>query len=109
MTAKMTLEDLNNIDVNDENQVMVDDGELTVTLSDGREYSANLEDLTVMEDAIEQVNPNKFNELSNIYSDAEDHFPDYDYFELYEQAVHEAFFAQYEDMVRAAIRQQFCK
>lgn len=109
MTAKMTLEDLNNIDVNDENQVMVNDGELTVTLSDGREYSANLEDLTVMEDAIAQVNPEAFEKLSKIYADAEEHFSDYDYFELYEQAVHEAFFAQYEDMVRAAIRQQFCK
>lgn len=51
MADKMTLEDLNNIDVNDENQVLIDDDTLTVTLSDGREYSVSLEDLSVLEDA----------------------------------------------------------
>lgn len=104
MTNPMTLEDLNNIDVNDENQVLIDDDTLIVTLGDGREYSVSLEDLSVLEDALEEVDEETFNKLSEDFD-----FDDYDDYEFYRRAIYDAFFDRYEENVRAAIRQQFCK
>lgn len=100
----MTLEDLNSIDVNDENQVLIDDDTLTVTLSDGREYSVSLEDLSVLEDAFKEVDEEAFAQLSKDFD-----YDSYDDFEFYRNAIYDAFFDRYEDAVHAAIRQQFCK
>lgn len=101
-TATMTLEDLNNINVNDENQVLIDDDTLTVTLGDGRKYSASLEDLSVLEDALREVDEDAFDQLYDDYDWA--YFEDFD---LYKHIIYKAFYDQYEDAVRAAIKQQF--
>lgn len=90
-------------DVNDENQVLIDDDTLTVTLSDGCEYSVSLEDLSVLEDAPEEVDEEAFDKLSEDFD-----FDNFDDFELYRYIIYEAFFDHYEENVRAAIRQQFC-
>lgn len=103
MTDKMTLEDLNNIDINDENQVLIDDDVLTVTLSDGRKYSVSLEDLSVLEDALREVDEESFDKLSDDFD-----YAYFDDFEFYRHVIYEAFFDNYEENVRAAIRQQFC-
>ena len=103
MIKKMTLEDLNSIDVNDENQVLIDDDTLTVTLSDGREYSVSLEDLSVLEDALIEVDEENLNKLLDNYGYAQ-----YEDFELYRHIIYMAFFNRYRNAVRAAIRQQFC-
>lgn len=103
MTDKMTLEDLNGIDVNGENQVLIDDDTLTVTLSDGRKYSASLEDLSVLEDALREVDEEAFDKLSEDFD-----YAYFDDFEFYRHIIYEAFFDNYEENVRAAIRQQFC-
>lgn len=103
MIKKMTLEDLNNIDVNDENQVLIDDDTLTVTLSDGREYSVSLEDLSVLEDALIEVDKESLDKLLDNYG-----YTQYKDFEFYKHIIYEAFFNRYRNAVRAAIRQQFC-
>lgn len=103
MIKKMTLEDLNNIDVNDENQVLIDDDTLTVTLSDGREYSVSLEDLSVLEDALIEVDKESLDKLLDNYG-----YTQYKDFELYKHIIYGAFFNRYRNAVRAAIRQQFC-
>ena len=102
-TATMTLEDLNNIDVNDENQVLIDNDTLTVTLSDGREYSASLEDISVLEDALREADEDTFAQLYYDYD-----WLYFDDFDLYKHIIYKAFYDQYENAVRAAIKRQFC-